>query len=64
MRKGYAVFTFDDLCGDNVGAVDYLYISSVLHSLSIRNIPDLHRMEEHPNEIRRFISLIDVLYER
>ncbi|KAL8446622.1 hypothetical protein Emag_004682 [Eimeria magna] len=64
MQGGFAAFTFAELCGANVGPSDYLALASRFHTVSLRNIPDLHQMDQHPNEIRRFISLIDVLYER
>ncbi|CDJ42419.1 ATPase, AFG1 family domain-containing protein, putative [Eimeria tenella] len=64
MRAGFAAFSFEDLCCSNVGAADYFSLSFSFHTLSIRSIPDLHQMDLFPNEIRRFISLIDVLYER
>ncbi|KAL8438708.1 hypothetical protein Efla_005246 [Eimeria flavescens] len=64
MQGGFAAFTFSELCAANVGPSDYLALASRFHTLSLRDIPDLHNMDEHPNEIRRFIILIDVLYER
>lgn len=64
MRGGFAAFTFSELCVANVGAPDYLALASRFHTVSLRHIPDLHEMDHYPNEIRRFISLIDVLYER
>ncbi|KAL8272291.1 hypothetical protein Esti_003808 [Eimeria stiedai] len=64
MQGGFAAFTFAELCGANLGPSDYLALASRFHTVSLRNIPDLHQMDQHPNEIRRFISLIDVLYER
>ncbi|KAL8434214.1 hypothetical protein ACSSS7_003315 [Eimeria intestinalis] len=64
MQGGFAAFTFAELCGANVGPSDYLALASRFHTVSLRDIPDLHQMDQHPNEIRRFISLIDVLYER
>ncbi|OEH74048.1 afg1 family protein [Cyclospora cayetanensis] len=64
MRGGFAAFSFGDLCATNVGAADYLSLAARFHTLSLHSIPDLHQMDLYPNEIRRFISLIDVLYER
>lgn len=60
----FAAFTFGELCAANVGPSDYLALASRFHTVSLRRIPDLHQMDQFPNEIRRFISLIDVLYER
>ena len=59
--KGVARFTFDDLCREPVAAVDYLEIARHFHTLLIDRIPALSPSER--NEARRFIALIDTLYD-
>ncbi len=58
---GVALFTFDELCSAALGAEDYLALAARYHTLVLRDIPCIaHDMR---NEARRFIHLIDVLYE-
>jgi cell division protein ZapE len=58
---GVARFEFKDLCGLPLGASDYLEISRDFHTLILDGIP---RMDfERRNEAKRFIILIDALYE-
>jgi cell division protein ZapE len=59
--KGVARFSFDDLCGQPLAAADYLEIAHHFHTLLIDNIPVLSPAER--NEARRFILLIDTLYD-
>jgi len=56
-----ARFAFADLCEKPLGAVDYLQIARNFHTLLLERIPILgpHRR----NEARRFINLIDTLYD-
>lgn len=56
-----AVFTFKELCEVNLGAIDYLAICKHFNTIIIKFIPKL-RPENH-NELLRFITLIDCLYE-
>nr|XP_055027980.1 forkhead box protein O3-like isoform X2 [Misgurnus anguillicaudatus] len=53
--------TFEELCDRPVGASDYLEISSVFDTVFIRNIPLLTLNKK--TQARRFITLIDALYE-
>ena len=59
---GVARFDFDDLCGSALAASDYLAIARNYHTVLLDRIPRL--IHERRNEARRFILLIDVLYER
>ena len=56
-----ARFTFNDLCDDNYGASDYIHLADTFDCIFIEGIPKMTLSNR--NEIRRFITLIDVLYE-
>ncbi|GBE43241.1 AFG1-like ATPase [bacterium BMS3Bbin10] len=58
---GVALFDFDDLCGQPLGAHDYLVIAHAYHILMIENVPVMK--PEHRNQARRFVNLIDTLYD-
>lgn len=58
---GVALFDFDDLCGKPLGANDFLLIAHAYHILMIENVPVME--QEHRNQARRFINLIDTLYD-
>ena len=53
--------TFDDLCNKPLGAVDYLEICRNFDVILIRDIPCISL--EHRTSARRFITLIDMLYD-
>jgi cell division protein ZapE len=59
--RGVAYFTFDDLCNKPLGTNDYLHIANAFHTVIIEGIPKLP--PEKRNEARRFINLIDTLYD-
>src|SRR5262249_41470529 len=59
--KGVARFRFADLCERAVGAADYIAIATHFHTVIIGDIPRL--TPEQRNEARRFMTLIDALYE-
>ena len=59
--KGVARFRFDDLCAQPLGANDYLEIAGAFRTVLIADIPILG--PQNRNEARRFIHLIDALYE-
>lgn len=56
-----ARFTFSDLCERPLGASDYLAIAKRFDVVFVENIPDLG--PEKRNETKRFIILIDALYD-
>ena len=59
---GAARFSFEDLCGQPLGASDYLRLARTYHTLVIDHIPQLD--QDRRNEAKRFITLIDELYEK
>jgi cell division protein ZapE len=59
--NGVARFDFSDLCEKPLGANDYLTIARTYHTVMIDNIPIL--VSAKRNEARRFINLIDTLYD-
>lgn len=58
---GIACLTFDNLCRQPLGTADYIEIARQFHTLFIENIPIMESDER--DEARRFINLIDILYE-
>jgi cell division protein ZapE len=58
---GVARFTFRDLCEAPLGAADYLAIVARYRTIIIEHIPVL--TPEKRNETKRFINLIDTLYD-
>jgi cell division protein ZapE len=58
---GAAWFGFDDLCVQPLGAIDFLKIAHEYHSVIVERIPVLSH--ENRNEAKRFILLIDTLYD-
>ena len=56
---GAARFSFDELCGQPLGTVDYLALAHKFHTLLVDGIPVLTRRDV----ARRFINLIDTLYD-
>lgn len=53
--------TFEELCDRPLGAVDYLHLSQIFHTIIIRDIPIITLNLR--NQARRFITLIDALYD-
>ena len=58
---GVTKWTFDELCCTNLGPADYITLASTFHTLILTDIPILTML--HKNEARRFITLLDALYE-
>ncbi len=59
--EGVARFDFDQLCGEALGAGDYLALATHYHALVLDGIPRLS--PENYDRARRFIVLIDALYD-
>ncbi|MDU8944465.1 cell division protein ZapE [Ovoidimarina sediminis] len=60
-RNGVGRATFWDLCAKPLGPGDYLAIADALRVLILEDIPLLS--SENYNEAKRFVTLIDALYE-
>jgi cell division protein ZapE len=58
---GVARFSFNDLCAQPLAASDYLRIAHEFHTLVVDHIPVM--TYEQRNEAKRFIILIDTLYD-
>jgi cell division protein ZapE len=58
---GVARFAFADLCAKPLGASDYLAIAQSFHTVILEDIPRMGF--EQRNEAKRFIILIDTLYD-
>jgi len=59
--EGVALVSFDELCAQPLGPGDYLQIAARFHTMMIRDIPKLG--PHNRNEAKRFVTLIDALYE-
>ena len=60
--EGIVKFSFDELCDRNFGSEDYINIASSCNFILIENLPDFN--ENNSNQQQRFITLIDVIYEK
>jgi cell division protein ZapE len=58
---GIARFSFADLCGKPLGPQDYLALVRHFHTVFVEDIPVLR--PDDRNAARRFITLIDTLYD-
>jgi len=58
---GVARFSFADLCGQPLGAGDYLRIAHEFHTIILDHVPVMDH--DRRNEAKRFIILIDTLYD-
>lgn len=59
--NGAARFTFSDLCEEALGRDDYLALAQRYHTIFIEDIPQMG--PDQRNQARRFITLIDTLYD-
>ncbi len=59
--RGVARFAFDALCGQPLGAADYLAIAREYHTVVLAGVPAFDA--ENRMEGARFATLIDVLYD-
>ncbi|KAH8821045.1 AFG1-like ATPase-domain-containing protein [Xylogone sp. PMI_703] len=59
--EGIAYWTFSQLCGERFGPADYISMASTFHTCVIDRVPVLTSTLK--NEARRFITLLDALYE-
>jgi cell division protein ZapE len=59
--KGVARFSFRQLCEQPLGASDYLRIAHEFHTIILDGIPVMDFPQR--NEAKRFIALIDTLYD-
>jgi cell division protein ZapE len=58
---GVARFSFAELCDQPLGATDYLKIAQAYHTLVLADIPVMDEAMRNP--AKRFINLIDALYD-
>ena len=59
---GVVKFDFKNLCDVNIGAEDYIKIAENCKFIVIQNIPNF--TDSNANQQQRFITLIDILYEK
>mgnify|MGYP001169369689 FL=1 len=60
--EGIFRLDFKDICDKNLGAEDYIRISESSNFIFIENLPNFN--ENNSNQQHRFITLIDVIYEK
>ena len=60
--NGVVKFNFDELCNRNLGSEDYIKIADNCSFIFIDNLPIFN--EDNSNQQQRFITLIDILYEK
>lgn len=59
--RGVAMTDFSALCAKPLGAEDYLTLAGRYHTLILNGVPKLS--EDLRNEAKRFMTLVDALYE-
>jgi cell division protein ZapE len=59
--RGVARFGFDQLCATALGSQDYLAVATHFHTVVLDNVPRM--TQDQRNEARRFMMLVDALYE-
>ena len=60
--EGVARFNFKELCDQNLGAEDYINLANICNHIFIDEIPNFD--EYNSNQQLRFITLIDILYDK
>ena len=60
--EGVAKFDFNELCDRNLGSEDYINIANICNFMFIKNLPNFN--ENNSNQQQRFITLIDIVYEK
>ena len=60
--EGVAKFNFSELCDQNLGAEDYLEIIKNCTFIVINQIPQFNNINS--NQQQRFITLLDVIYDK
>ena len=55
-------FNFSELCNRNLGSEDYISIANICNFIFIENLPNFN--EDNSNQQQRFITLIDIIYEK
>ncbi len=58
---GVARFSYEELCAQPLGTIDFLALAHAFHTIFIDGIPDLADVRR--DVVRRFINLIDTLYD-
>ncbi|MCJ1470566.1 hypothetical protein MMC07_009212 [Pseudocyphellaria aurata] len=58
---GVTKWDFHQLCNTNLGPADYISLASTFHTFILTDVPILTLLQK--NEARRFITLLDALYE-
>ncbi len=61
LANNSARFNFDELCGTETSAEDYLHLVKYVNIVFLENVPDFSN--SNSNQQERFINLIDVLYD-
>ncbi|HEX8664629.1 MAG TPA: cell division protein ZapE [Beijerinckiaceae bacterium] len=59
---GVARLSYDDLCRQPLGASDYLALARAYHTILLEGVPVIPA--SYRDEAKRFITLVDVFYER
>ena len=59
---GIVRFKFNEICDKNIGAEDYINIANVCNHIFIEEIPFFN--DDNSNQQLRFITLIDIFYEK
>lgn len=59
---GVARFHFEELCSRPLGAADYMALAEAFDAILLDEVPAM--TFERRNEAKRFITLVDVLYEK